>query len=131
MSLHRFHSFGCRVYCRVPNARIGGKSVGNARAFDGYLLGYSENSEEYRVWDVLARKLRLVSFNMCIFNEGEYPCVGAKVDSKRSFVDVLALEEHGTDSSDDENGSENFLRDLSPVCEVGIDDENGLELIFA
>lgn len=71
--LDQFHTFGCKVFCRLPDARIGPKSVTTSRAFEGVMLGYSTNSHEFRIWDLRADKLRLVSFNMCVFHEGEFP----------------------------------------------------------
>lgn len=76
--LQKFHSFGCKVFCRLPDARIGQKSIANSRAFEGIMLGYSTKSEEYRIWDMDCQKMRLVSHNMCIFEEGHFP---SKIDN--------------------------------------------------
>jgi len=69
------HTFGVRVHAMIPIGRRGPKTITKSRAFEGVMLGYSSRSQEYRIWDLEVKKVRLVSYNMCTFYENDYPCI--------------------------------------------------------
>ena len=48
-SIAHFRSFGCKVYSPLDKGQRGGK-LGEVRRA-GVLIGYSEESPSYRVWD--------------------------------------------------------------------------------
>jgi len=67
-------AFGTSVTCYIPvERRVGGKTPSQRKSFHGVLMGYEANSPSYRVWDIEARKIRVVSFNFTICHEGFYP----------------------------------------------------------
>jgi hypothetical protein len=66
--------FGTSVTCYIPtDTRVGGKGPYQRKSFHGALMGYEPNSPAYRVWDIEARKIRVVSYNFTICHEGFYP----------------------------------------------------------
>ena len=74
LNLARLQAFGTMVTCYIPvKARHEGKHPGQRRSFQGALLGYEGNSPCYRIWDLAARKVRIVSYNFTICHEGYYP----------------------------------------------------------
>ena len=65
---------GTSVTCYIPiERRVGGKNPSQRKSFHGVLMGYETNSPAYRVWDIAARKIRVVSYNFTICHEGFYP----------------------------------------------------------
>ena len=67
-------AFGTSVTCYIPvDRRVGGKNPSQRKSFHGVLMGYEANSPAYRVWDIEARKMRVVSYNFTIAHEGFYP----------------------------------------------------------
>ena len=54
-SIAHFRSFGCKVYSPLDKGQRGGKLGEIRRA--GVLIGYSEESLSYRVWDPVKGKV--------------------------------------------------------------------------
>ena len=72
--LDRLMAFGTAATCYVPKEkRKGGKEPAQRRFFHGVILGYAEIMPAYRVWDLEARCIKLVSYNFTICHEGYYP----------------------------------------------------------
>jgi hypothetical protein len=72
--LEKLMAFGTACTCYIPTAkRRGGKEPAQRRAFRGVILGYGETMPAYRVWDLEARCIKLVSYNFTICHEGYYP----------------------------------------------------------
>jgi hypothetical protein len=72
--LERLMAFGTAATCYVPKERRkGGKEPAQRRSFHGVVLGYAGNMPAYRIWDLEAKKIRLVSYNFTICHEGYYP----------------------------------------------------------
>jgi hypothetical protein len=72
--LDRLMAFGTAVTCYIPvERRRGGKEPGQRRSFNGALMGYEEGMPAYRVWDLLERIIKLVSYVFTICHEGFYP----------------------------------------------------------
>ena len=70
-NLARLQAFGTLVTCYIPiKARVGGKHPGQRRSFNGALLGYEIGSPCYRIWDLEAKKVRIVSYNFTICHGG-------------------------------------------------------------
>lgn len=53
--------------------REGKKTPGQAKSYDGIVLGYVLDMQAYIVWDIKERKKREVSFFHSIVHEGFYP----------------------------------------------------------
>ena len=44
----------------------------HSKSFRGAIVGYAENMPAYRVWDLAAKIVRVVSYNFTIAHEGFY-----------------------------------------------------------
>ena len=67
-------AFGTAATCYIPPAqRVGGKEPGQRKSFHGVIVGYGETMPAYRVWDLKAHVIKIVSYNFTICHEGYYP----------------------------------------------------------
>ena len=72
--LEKLMAFGTAATCYVPKeSRKGGKEPAQRRYFRAAILGYEETMPAYRVWDLAAKCIKLVSYNFTICHEGYYP----------------------------------------------------------
>jgi hypothetical protein len=73
-NLKHLVAFGTQVTFYIPpERRKEQKTPGQKKAADGVILGYTEDSRCYRVWDIDNRKIRDISFNFCVISEGFFP----------------------------------------------------------
>ena len=73
-NLNRLQAFGTLTTCYLPpKARVGGKHPAQRRSFQGAILGYEDGSPSYRIWDLEAKKIRVVSYNFTVVHEGYFP----------------------------------------------------------
>jgi hypothetical protein len=103
-NLKHLVAFGTQVTCYLPHDRREGKKTpGQAKSYDGIVLGYVLDMQAYIVWDIKERKKREVSFFHSIVHEGFYPFrekLGWSEEEKRLprsftpfFEDLLTPEE--------------------------------------
>ena len=73
-NLDKLVAFGTAATCYVPKEkRQGGKEPAQRRSMHGVILGYSDTSPTYRVWDLQQRCIKLCAYNFVILHEGYYP----------------------------------------------------------
>ena len=84
-SLNNSVPFGAQVNCLIPKEKRGKKTPGQAKSFQGAIVGIAEDCSAYRVWDFEARKVREVSFSFCVVSEGCFPFRGREVGEKESL----------------------------------------------
>jgi hypothetical protein len=73
-NLEHLMAFGTAATCYVPvERREGGKHPAHRRMFRGVIVGYSENTPAYRIWDLDAKIVKTISYNFTICHEGFYP----------------------------------------------------------
>ena len=78
-NLKHLVAFGTQVTCFIPpENRAGRKTPGQAKSFDGIVLGYVDDMYGYRVWDISERKTREVSFFHSVVHEGFFPFLDKK-----------------------------------------------------
>ena len=74
ISAKHFVAFGTQVTCCKPKeTRDDQKGPGQAKVFDGILLGYVQDMRAYRVWDIKKKKVKEISYNFTVVSEGFYP----------------------------------------------------------
>ena len=62
-SLKHLNAFGTQVTCYIPpDRREDRKTPGQTKVYDSIILGYVDNMQAYKVWDIKERKKREVSF---------------------------------------------------------------------
>ena len=67
-------AFGTQATCYIPpERRRTQKTPGQARSYDGIVIGYVKDMQAYVVWDIEQEKKREVSFYHTIVHEGFYP----------------------------------------------------------
>ena len=72
--LSYLQAFGTACVCYIPREnRPGGKSPTQKKAYDGAIVGYTENMDAYRVWAFERQKIFNVSFGFVVVNEGFFP----------------------------------------------------------
>jgi hypothetical protein len=73
-SLKHLVAFGTQATCYIPpERREGRKTPGQARCFDGVIIGYVDGCAAYHIWDLEARKIKEVSFYFTVVSEGFFP----------------------------------------------------------
>src|SRR6185437_6259302 len=73
-NLKHLVAFGTQATCYIPpERRRSKKTPGQARSYDGIVIGYVKDMQAYVVWDIEQEKKREVSFYHTIVHEGFYP----------------------------------------------------------
>lgn len=82
-SVAHLRVFGCDAYVHVP--KVLRKKL-EPKSRKGFMMGYSETSKAYRIWDIDSRKI--VEARDVLFNEDSFFC------STSTNVDCIAAYEH-------------------------------------
>ena len=73
-SLKHLVAFGTQCTCYIPPPRRSGKKQpGQVKSMEGVILGYVDDMNAYKVWDLKEKKVREVSFYFTVVSEGFFP----------------------------------------------------------
>ena len=82
-NLKHLVAFGTQVSCYLPHSRREGKKTpGQAKSFEGVIVGYVYDMQAYVVYDMKERKKREVSFFHTKIHEGFFPMRDKRVWSE-------------------------------------------------